>query len=284
MSPPVTYDQTVKAENGIADINLSVSDADGDVVFLYISGNPSNGKISGNTPLVRYTADVGFSGTDMFRFKGTDGMGESNEATVIVTVDVPRIPLNSPPVAYNIEVNGTIGERVDINLSASDVDGDSLTYTITSPLSHGSFIGTPPNFAFIPDDGFTGVSRFRFTVSDGINNSNEANGTINILRPGGANSLPHAIPQEITVSFVGELPITLEATDADGDSLVYMIVNAPLHGTLTGTPPHVAYTPDDGYKGEDFFSFVANDGAGNSNEANVSLTVGGGVEFSSSAQ
>ena len=48
----------------------------------------------------------------------------------------------------------------------------------------------------------------------------------------------------ITVEHaVTTLPITLTATDADGNPLTYAVVALPAHGTLAGTAPNVTYTP-----------------------------------------
>ncbi len=71
------------------------------------------------------------------------------------------------------------------------------------------------------------------------------------------------------------ISITLSATDPDGDSLTYSIVDGPAHGTLTGDPPEVMYTPNENYVGFDLFSFQADDGRSGvmSNTANVRIWV-----------
>jgi hypothetical protein len=69
------------------------------------------------------------------------------------------------------------------------------------------------------------------------------------------------------------LPVTLDATDPDGDPLTYSLVDGPAHGTLTGVPPTLTYTPDPDYNGPDSFTFTASDGLSTSNTATVSITV-----------
>ena len=54
--------------------------------------------------------------------------------------------------------------------------------------------------------------------------------------------------------------ITLAGYDSAGDALTYSIVTPPAHGTLTGTPPNVTYTPALNYYGLDRFTFKTNDG------------------------
>ena len=43
--------------------------------------------------------------------------------------------------------------------------------------------------------------------------------------------------------------VTLTGADSDGDPLTYLIVNAPAHGTLSGTAPNLTYTPAANYNG-----------------------------------
>src|SRR5690606_24728698 len=65
----------------------------------------------------------------------------------------------------------------------------------------------------------------------------------------------------------------LSASDVDGDSLMYIIVNQPAHGDLTGSGATRTYTPDADYFGPDSFTFKVNDGEADSNTATVDITV-----------
>ncbi|MFN2240358.1 MAG: Ig-like domain-containing protein, partial [Thermoanaerobaculia bacterium] len=68
-------------------------------------------------------------------------------------------------------------------------------------------------------------------------------------------------------------PITLSATDVDGDSLTYKVIRWPARGTFTGTPPDLIYQPEQNYNGRDSFTFIASDGRANSNTATVKILV-----------
>merc|ERR1712000_369043 len=63
-------------------------------------------------------------------------------------------------------------------------------------------------------------------------------------------------------------------TDADSEaqSLTYTYT-PPQHGTLSGTAPDLTYTPQEGYSGEDSFTFTVNDGEIDSEVATVSIAV-----------
>jgi hypothetical protein len=87
------------------------------------------------------------------------------------------------------------------------------------------------------------------------------------------NLQPVADPQSVFVPENQTVPITLTASDADGDPLTYAIVSSPGNGTLSGSPPNVVYSPKTNFFGADSFTFKANDGQTDSVPAQVSISV-----------
>ena len=84
---------------------------------------------------------------------------------------------------------------------------------------------------------------------------------------------PEANAQSITTNEDTATAVTLSGSDADGDSLTFTVTSGPAHGTLSGTGANLIYTPGANYNGPDAFTYVANDGATDSDAASVSLTV-----------
>ena len=84
---------------------------------------------------------------------------------------------------------------------------------------------------------------------------------------------PRADDTAVRVKQNSPKNISLTASDADGDMLLFAITNQPEHGTLSGVPPYVKYTPDAGYLGSDKFAFKAYDDVSQSNTAHVSIVV-----------
>lgn len=86
-----------------------------------------------------------------------------------------------------------------------------------------------------------------------------------------ANSLTLSTQLDQPVSF------TLSGSDADGNPLTYSVVNGPANGTLSslsGTAPDlITYTPDPGFIGTDWFTFLVNDGQSNSTVEVVQISV-----------
>ncbi|MFH0982193.1 MAG: Ig-like domain-containing protein [Planctomycetota bacterium] len=86
---------------------------------------------------------------------------------------------------------------------------------------------------------------------------------------------PTALAQVVGTRVNEAIPITLSATDPDGEALTYLIVEGPAQGALTGNPPEVTYAPDENYVGFDSFSFQTDDGRSGvlSNTAKVRIWV-----------
>ncbi|NVJ58804.1 MAG: tandem-95 repeat protein [Gammaproteobacteria bacterium] len=268
-NPPVAQDLEV---SGIEDENLNLvviaSDADGDPLTYQILTPPSNGTLTGSGPDYVYTPNPGFTGTDSFSFVANDGTVNSNEAFAFITIE--EAP-NNPPVAQDLEVNGIEDESLNLVVIASDADGDPLTYQILIPPSNGTLTGTGPDYVYTPNPGFTGTDSFSFVANDGTVNSNEAFAFITISEA--PNNPPVAEDLEVAGNEGQNLNLTVIASDADGDPLTYEILTPPSNGTLTGTGPNYIYTPNPGFSGTDSFSFVANDGTVNSNEAFAIITI-----------
>jgi uncharacterized protein (TIGR03437 family) len=85
-------------------------------------------------------------------------------------------------------------------------------------------------------------------------------------------TLPTALSQAVTTNEDQPVQITLASGNAGG-SPVYTIVTAPLHGTLTGTPPALTYRPAANYNGPDLFTFRVRNGNAESAPAQVAIAV-----------
>jgi len=88
-----------------------------------------------------------------------------------------------------------------------------------------------------------------------------------------SNHPPVADDQAVVTDEDIPVGITLTASDSDGDSLTFFVVDGPSNGALSGTAPDLTYTPDPDYNGPDSFTFQANDLQADSNIATVSITV-----------
>jgi HEAT repeat protein len=96
----------------------------------------------------------------------------------------------------------------------------------------------------------------------------------------GTNWPPVAYAQEVVAGLATARNLTLVGFDYDGDALDYAIITPPAHGTLSGVPPAVSYTPTPGYVGSDVFTFEVTDSRGlSSAPATVSIAVRNPLEI-----
>ena len=87
------------------------------------------------------------------------------------------------------------------------------------------------------------------------------------------NRAPVALAQNVTLAEDTATAITLSGGDPFFDTLTYTIGTPPAHGTLSGTPPNLTYTPAANYNGSDSFTFTVNDGPVTSAATTVGLTI-----------
>jgi hypothetical protein len=172
-STPTAYGQDVTLnEDGATEITLTGSDPNGDSITYTIQTQPAYGELSEITALTNltYTPDANFCGLDSFTFSVSDGVNDSYPATVLITVN----SVNDAPVASAINAYVIEDGSVEITLSGTDSDGDSLSYTIVSQPEYGSLSGSCTNWTYTPDSGFSGSDLFAYTVSDGAVDSSLA--------------------------------------------------------------------------------------------------------------
>jgi hypothetical protein len=74
---------------------------------------------------------------------------------------------NLAPTATGDTVYTRVDTQVSFTLSASDPNGDTLTYAIVTQPAHGTLTGTAPNLLYIPAAGYEGADSFTFKASDG---------------------------------------------------------------------------------------------------------------------
>ena len=266
--PPVATAQSVTtAEDTAKAITLAGTDVDGNSLTYIVVTQPAHGILSGTVPMLSYAPALNYNGVDSFTFKVNDGLLNSNIATVSIIITA----VNDAPVATAQSVTTAEDTAKAVTLAGTDVDGNSLTYTVLTHPEHGILTGIAPNMSYTPALNYNGVDSFTFTVHDGLLNSNiAATVSITIIA---TNDAPVATAQGVTTAEDTAKAIKLAGTDIDGNALTYIVVTQPAHGKLTGTAPILSYSPALNYNGADSFTFKVNDGLLNSNIATVSIII-----------
>lgn len=266
---PIAEQQVLSLnEDGTKSITLNGSDADGDTLSYTVMTQPTNGLLSDTAPTLTYTPNNNYHGSDSFTFKVNDGTVDSATAMVTLSID----PENDAPLAEAQAVNLLVGSTKAITLTGSDVDMDTLSYTVVTQPLNGALSGTAPNLTYTPSGSYSGSDSFTFKVNDGSIDSTPATVSLTItITP--INNAPLAEAQTVNLQEDSAKAITLVGSDLDGDTLSYAVVTQPTSGTLSGTAPNLTYIPTADYSGSDSFTFKVNDGVVDSIPATIMLTI-----------
>ncbi len=121
---PVANGQTVTVdESSSVAVTLTADDAD---PLTYKVGNPTHGVLLGAPPMLTYSPDSGYFGTDSFTFVANDGLVDSNVATVDITIQA--LDKIAPTTAITITpdlptgLNGWYTSTVTMTVTATDGD------------------------------------------------------------------------------------------------------------------------------------------------------------------
>ena len=198
-------------------------------------------------------------------------------ATTTVSFDWAITDVNRAPVAVD-DSNNTVHDTavtIDVLANDSDADGDTLTVaSVTAPANGTVAVNVNNTVSYTPDAGFVGSDSFSYTIDDGFGGNATATVTVDVTNQAPVAADDVYATQQDQPLFVDAPGVLANDSDADGDALTAVQSTGPSNGTLTlNADGSLSYTPIDGFIGQDSFSYVANDGIVNSNEATVTINV-----------
>lgn len=256
----------------ISDI-IPASDANGDSLTYSKVSDPSNGSVNIVSNVFTYIPNNNYSGSDSFTFKVNDGTSDSNTATITITVNAVN---NAPVITEGTSITVSMSKNSSPTafnkiLNATDANGNTLTWSISSPAGNGtasaSGTGTAKSISYIPTTGYTGSDSFVVQVSDG---SLMDTITINVTI---TNNVPVASNGSFSTNENTPISDILPASDVNGESLTYTKVSDPSNGSVSFVSNVFHYTPNNNYSGTDSFTYKVNDGTTDSSVGTINITV-----------
>src|SRR4029077_1080043 len=213
----------------VAAASVLANDSDVDSAALTVSlvSGPAHGTLTLNADgSFSYTPAANYNGSDSFTYKANDGSSNSNIATVSLTVNA----VNDAPVCSNVSLTTNEDTPGDVAPNCTDVDGDTLTYSIVSGASHGTATVVSGQLHYSPAANYNGSDSFTYKANDGVLDSNTA--TVNVtVTP--VNDAPVCSNVSLTTNEDTPGDVAPNCTDVDGDTLTYSIVSGASHGTAT---------------------------------------------------
>lgn len=211
-----------------------------------VSGTATYGEI------IEQTTTFIVDGVATLTFTVTDKDGATTSDMVLIEV------INRVPTADSQTLEMDEDTALNIDLTASDLDGDSLSYDVLVQPTSGTLTGTAPNLIYTPNANFNGNDSFTFKVNDGLIDSVEA--TVDIMvKP--INDAPVAGDDSATTDEDVAVIIDIAANDSDVDSnldLTSITITAyPSYGEITNIPGDgtLTYQPDPNFDGTDTFAY-----------------------------
>jgi CSLREA domain-containing protein len=164
-------------QNSGVKITLQASDVDSSSLTYSITKQPAHGAISSlssSKGTLTYTPTNDYVGSDSFKFKVSDGTATSNTGTVSITVtsnNSANTKNETPTVSAGTDRHAIAGNRIYLNATAHDADGDVLTYQWSQ--SSGGVVtlyqADTSQVYFTPDTQLIdSILEVTITVSDGI--------------------------------------------------------------------------------------------------------------------
>ena len=250
-------------EDGDLTVLLSAFDVEGDNLSFSIQGGTDIVTSISGVELV-FNPNQDYFGSEEFTVTVTDGLLEDSETFSVIVESVNDAPVlvTVSDVSFDEDTSGST------SLSAEDVDGDDLEFSI----SGGSDIiatlsGSDISFS-APQD-YNGSEIFTVSVTDGTDTDSQSiTITVNAV-----NDAPVAQSIQVETYEDAATVIQLDGSDVDSNLLTYTVTTNPLNGILNVDGGLVTYTPNLNYFGNDSFSYLLSDGILSSNEAVVTLSV-----------
>lgn len=162
-----------------------------------------------------------------------------------------------PPVAVD-DTGSTRQRPATIDVLANDRHPNGLDLTITGVTDpeNGTAVIADDGIAYTPDDDFTGMDSFDYTISDGSSTS-DARVTVEVT----FNAPPEAVDDSERTAKGESVVILVLDNDTDlEDELSVIVVTDPENGHVETDGTTITYTPAEGFTGEDLFFYVVSDG------------------------
>ena len=219
------------------------------------------------------------------------GTGSKRDELGLTNIQI-SVTVDYPPDAVDDSDSTPEDTQVTIDVLGNDTHagGDSLFLDSFTQPANGTVArddnGTPGDtsddqLTYTPDGDWNGDDAFTYTISDGNGETDTANVDVTVTP---ANDPPDAVDDTDTTPE--DTPITIDVlfndTDPDGDILLLDSFTQPANGTVArddnGTPgdtsdDQLTYSPDLGWNGDDTFTYTVDDQNGETDTANVGMTV-----------
>ena len=228
--PPLITSQPIAATTSGADYSYKAvaTDADGDPIIWTLIDAPEDMTISASGEVAWKVPDD-LIGIVEVEIKADDGKG--GIATQGYPISVAGVGNRPPRIISTPTTTATTGTLYTYQVSATDQDGDTLTFTLTAKPDDMTISDTG-KVEWTPEVAQNGYHNIEITVSDG--KGGVAVQTYTLYAQLANNTPPRITSQPIYTSKPGvAYQYTVVASDANNDALTYSLASAPAGMTIS---------------------------------------------------
>jgi len=256
-------------------------DCTGPELTYKLDSEPSHGEIdefSSKWGEFLYTPEEGFIGADSLKFHAENEDGETESVTFTINV---RPAICEPREAGTQEEEAVpislfcFGPWLEPESEEEEWEPEPITYEITSSPEHGEiseFNSSTGELTYTPDPEFEGDDEFTYKGTDSHGSSPAV--PVEIVVGG-----PPVCDNSLTKTEPGEpVVVALKCLGVAGEASSFSITEGPSDGYIDDFDAEdgtLSYRPAVLFLGRDSFSFKAENWAGESNEATVTVQVCG---------
>ena len=267
--PTITIDSTLTTdEDNNQNLTFTYSDVDGDTVSATVSTQATQGIASVSGTTVTYAPDANFNGNDSFTLTLTDNAGYTTTQAISVTVNSVN---DEPTITIDSTLTTSEDNTQSLTFTFSDVDGDTVSATVSTQAIHGIASVSGTTVSYSPDANFNGSDNFTLTLTDnaGYTTTQVISVTVN-----SSNDDPTiTIDSTLTTDEDNNQTLTFTFSDVDGDTVSATVSTQAIHGTASVSGTTVSYSPDANFNGNDSFTLTLTDNAGYTTTQTISVTV-----------
>jgi regulation of enolase protein 1 (concanavalin A-like superfamily) len=200
---------------------------------------------------------------------------DARAAVTVLSAQTARIDAgirNRAPVAGSTPAVVAEDGAVALAVTASDADGDAVTWSVVTAPAHGTLSGTAPALTYSPQANWSGSDAVTLRVSDAWGLSAQVTVAVTVTP---VNDAPTLAALSIATTANTSAVKTLVGADVENDALTYRVVTAPTLGAVTITGNQLKFVPNANATGTETFTVAAVDPAGATGSATVTVTITG---------
>ena len=222
----------------------------------------TNGSLTLNADgSLTYTPTSGFSGTDTFQYKVTDGTLTSATITDTITV-AKNITANADN--FSTVAGQTLTRTAANGVLSNDVDptsGATMTaHVVSSTANEALTLNSDGSLSYTPNSGFIGTDRFTYQATDGTLTSAVTTVIITVNANIVANADSFTTTENQTLNVAAANGVLHNDTDPTAGVPFSQVVTGTSHGTLTlNSDGSLKYVPNTDFTGTDTFTYHATD-------------------------